>query len=123
VAASEDARGRLYFHDTPGGATRQIVLSVKGGKLKADDVRALGLVRDREGAEIGVLLTLNPPTAGMRSDAASAGFYESPRGRHPRLQILTVEDLLAGKGIDYPQGEPTSPPGGLRASRGLRARR
>jgi site-specific DNA-methyltransferase (adenine-specific) len=51
-----------------------------------------------------VLLTLNPPTPGMRADATSAQFYESPWGRHPRLQILTVEELLAGKGIDYPRG-------------------
>jgi hypothetical protein len=30
-------------------------------------------------------------------------FYESPWGRHPRLQLLTVAELLAGKGIDYPR--------------------
>ena len=38
----------------------------------------------------------------MRAEAASAGFYESPWGRHPRIQILTIEELLAGKGIDAP---------------------
>ena len=40
----------------------------------------------------------------MRSEAASAGFYDSPgwNTRHPRLQILTVEELLAGKTIDMP---------------------
>ena len=41
-------------------------------------------------------------------EAAGAGFYESPWGtRHPRLQILTMADLLdvaifSGKGIDMP---------------------
>jgi len=31
-------------------------------------------------------------------------FYDSPWGtKHPRLQILTVADLLGGKGIDMPQ--------------------
>jgi site-specific DNA-methyltransferase (adenine-specific) len=36
--------------------------------------------------------------------AASAGFYHSPGSgtRHPRLQILTVEELLDGKTIDMP---------------------
>ena len=34
---------------------------------------------------------------------ASAGFYESPWGKHPRIQLLTIEDLLGGKSIDYPQ--------------------
>ena len=37
-------------------------------------------------------------------EAAGAGFYDSPWGtKHPRLQILTVVDLLGGKGIDMPQ--------------------
>jgi hypothetical protein len=39
----------------------------------------------------------------MRKEAASGEFYMSPWGTHPRLQLLTVADLLAGKGIDYPR--------------------
>jgi len=35
--------------------------------------------------------------------AAAAGFYKSPWGSHPRLQILTVADLLDAKQIDYPR--------------------
>ena len=55
-------------------------------------------------AAIGVLLTLQAPTDPMRAEAAGAGWYESPLGtRHPRLQILTIAELLAGKGIDYPR--------------------
>lgn len=39
----------------------------------------------------------------MRTEAASAGFYDSPWGsRHPRLQLLTVGELLAGAKIDAP---------------------
>ena len=39
----------------------------------------------------------------MKTEAASAGFYESPWGtKHPRLQILTVEDLLAGATVNMP---------------------
>ena len=38
----------------------------------------------------------------MRSEAAETGFYESPWGKHPRIQLRTVGELLAGKGIDYP---------------------
>jgi len=33
---------------------------------------------------------------------SAGGFYDSPWGKHPRVQILTVDELLAGKGIDYP---------------------
>ena len=40
----------------------------------------------------------------MREQAASAGFYASPgwRTKHPRIQLLTVAELLDGRGIDYP---------------------
>src|ERR1700693_5407735 len=38
----------------------------------------------------------------MRTEAASAGFYKSPWGNHPRLQILTIAELLEGAGINYP---------------------
>ena len=39
----------------------------------------------------------------MRQEAASAGFYDSPWGKHARLQLLTVEELLAGATLDYPR--------------------
>src|SRR5207237_362060 len=55
-----------------------------------------------ERAEIGVLLSFEAPSAGMRSEAADAGFYESPWGKHPRLQLRTIRELLDGRGIDYP---------------------
>jgi hypothetical protein len=41
----------------------------------------------------------------MRKEAASAGFYTSPWGKHPRIQLVTVEDLLTGKGIDRPPAQ------------------
>lgn len=67
------------------------------------DVRELQAVVARERAEIGVLITLRAPTQPMKAEAASAGFYSSPWGRHSRLQLLTVRELLQGRGIDYPQ--------------------
>jgi hypothetical protein len=76
----------------------KIVVSVKGGGLKADDVRSLMAVREREGAEIGLFISLEEPTRGMVKDAASAGFYESATGKkYPRVQLLTIEGLLPGK--------------------------
>jgi hypothetical protein len=42
------------------------------------------------------------PSAGMRAEAAEAGFYESPWGKHPRIQLLTIRELLDGRGIDCP---------------------
>lgn len=34
--------------------------------------------------------------------SVKAGFYESPWGKHPRLQLLTIEELLEGKKVDMP---------------------
>ncbi len=78
---------------------------MKAGKLHASYVRELGFVVKRENADIGVLISMGEPTSAMRQDAASEGFYTSPWGKHPRLQIITVEDLLSGKTIDRPPAQ------------------
>jgi site-specific DNA-methyltransferase (adenine-specific) len=87
---------------------RKIVVSVKGGALKADDVRALNHVREREAAEIALLISLETPTKGMMADAASAGFYTSAAGKqHPRVQLLTIEGLLSGRHrAEHPDHQP-----------------
>ena len=103
--ADKGIDGRLYFHDDPSRKTKQIVFSVKAGHVGVAHVRDLRGVIDREKAEIGVLIALQEPTKPMREEAADAGFYESPWGKHPRLQILTVAELLEGKGIDCPPQE------------------
>lgn len=100
--ADKGIDGRLYFHDGS-KATRQIIISVKAGKLHANYVRDLRGVLEREKADMAVLLSFGKPTQPMRAEAASAGFYTSPWGSHPRLQLLTVGELLEGKRIDYPQ--------------------
>ncbi len=107
--ADQGIDGRIYFHDGDTGKTKQIVLSVKAGKLQAPYVRDLRGVVEREQAALGVLLTLNAPTKAMRTEAASAGFYDSPwGGQHPRVQILPVGELLAGKKLDAPPPRQTS---------------
>jgi site-specific DNA-methyltransferase (adenine-specific) len=94
--------GRLFFHDEENGRTKQIILSVKSGHVSVRDVRDLRGVIDREKAEIGVLISLEDATKPMVMEAASAEFYKSPWGNHPRLQVLTIAELLNGKRIDYP---------------------
>ena len=97
--------GRLYFHDEPDNSksrTKQIVISVKSGKVGVKDVRDLRGVVERETAQIGVLISMEKPTSAMRKETANAGFYKSPWRKHPVMQILTVEELLKGKKIDYP---------------------
>jgi len=103
--ADKGIDGRLYFHDEPDSAkakTKQIIISVKAGHVTVSHVRDLRGVIEREKAQIGVLISMEKPTKPMRTEAAGAGFYKSRWGNHPILQILTVEELLKGKGIDYP---------------------
>jgi site-specific DNA-methyltransferase (adenine-specific) len=103
--ADQGIDGRLYFHDEKGGKTKQIILSVKAGKLHATYVRDLRGVIEREKAEIGVLIAMESPTKPMQKEAADAGFYHPPglADKYPRLQILNIEELLAAKRIDYPR--------------------
>lgn len=101
--ADQGIDGRLYFHDEKGGKTKQIILSVKSGHVTVKDVRDLRGVIEREKAQIGILISLRDPTQPMRTEAAAGGFYTSPWGKHPRLQILTIAELLEGRGIDYPR--------------------
>lgn len=91
--------GLIYFADAVGGkaATQRIVVSVKGGNVTVNQVRDLKGVLDREKAPIGLFVTLEEPTKPMRVEAASAGFYRGGNGKdYPRLQILTVGELLEG---------------------------
>ena len=98
--ADKGIDGRLYFHDDiQGTKTKQIIFSVKAGHTNVAHVRDLRGVLDREKAEIGVLITMQEPTQPMRTEATGAGFYSSPGWNqdYPRLQILTIADLLEGK--------------------------
>jgi DNA modification methylase len=97
--------GRLYFHDEgPAGKTKQVILSVKAGHTGPTHVRDLHGVLDAENAELGVLITIGEPTQPMRAAATDAGFYTSPWDgvSYPKLQILTVAQLLDGRGIAMP---------------------
>ena len=99
-----DGRKRFYDPNVKGDYA-QVILSVKAGKTQRQHVAQLRGDVDRENAAIGVLITMQNPTGPMCKDAASSGFYESPWGRHPRIQLLTVEQLLAGAEIDCPKTE------------------
>ncbi len=100
--------GRVFLHEIAGGDTKEIVLSVKAGHTGPNHVSELRGVTERERAIIGVLITMQEPTKAMKREAASAGFYDSLWGSHPRLQILTVRELLEGKRIDSPPVRQTS---------------
>lgn len=100
--------GRAFFHEREGGSTKSIIVSVKSGHVKVGDVRDLRGTIEREGAQIGALLTLEDPTGPMLEEAAAAGFYLpeyrlSNTERYAKIQILTIADLLGGKNIEAPR--------------------
>jgi DNA modification methylase len=97
--------GKILFRDDPKAPKpEQIIIQVKGGKTGVKDVRDLRGVLDREKAAIGILISLQPPTGPMETEAASAGFYEHKTNaqKYPRLQLRTVKELMEGKGIERP---------------------
>ncbi len=44
----------------------------------------------------------------MKKEAASAGVLDSPFGKFARLQIVTLEDLFAGKKPAMPPEDPAA---------------
>jgi site-specific DNA-methyltransferase (adenine-specific) len=101
--------GVIYFFDDESGIAKKIVVQVKSGSVAVNQIRDLKAVRDREKAEIAVFVTLQEPTAGMKAEATSAGLYEPehfPGQRVPRVQILTIAELLEGTQVLYPRVAP-----------------
>jgi DNA modification methylase len=89
--------GLIFFQDNH-KAPRKIVVSVKGGEhVNRAMIADLKNTVEREKAQIGLFVTLAPPTEPMRKEALAGGFYQSPHnGAFPKIQILTVAGLLNG---------------------------
>jgi len=93
--------GVINFLD-PGSAEKvgKGIISVKGGKsINPGMVRDLRGTLESQSASFGVLITLVEPTKGMVEEASKSGYYtyhisEANQIRIPKIQILTVEQLL-----------------------------
>jgi DNA modification methylase len=97
--------GVIIFTEDLKGRAGKILVQVKGGGVKSGDVRDLRGVIERENAQMGIFLTLKPSTSEMRVEADKAGLYHSDLWSkdYPRLQIVTVEELLNGRMPDLPR--------------------
>jgi site-specific DNA-methyltransferase (adenine-specific) len=90
----------------PRGSPQKLLVQVKSGHVKAGDIRDLRGTVEREGATIGVYVTLEPPSKPMRDEASAAGVYQSKLFLgvlYPKMQIITIKELLEGKMPAYPQ--------------------
>jgi hypothetical protein len=99
--------GYIYFKPDA-KTTEKAIVSVKGGEnVSVAMIRDIGHVVDREKAKIGVFITLAEPTKPMQTEAIKAGFYETPYGKFPKLQILTIRELFEGKQPHLPWRDPS----------------
>lgn len=100
--------GLIYFKIGK-NITEKAIVSVKGGgNVNVAMVRDLAHVVDREQAKIGVFITLTEPTKPMQVEAVKAGFYETDYGKYPKVQIITIEQLLGGQKPQMPLLDPSA---------------
>lgn len=85
------------------GRIPEAIIQVKAGQ-KSNRGHVATLIGDVEGekAELGVLVTRGAPTKAMREAASRMGEYSDSQKWYPRIQLLTAEDIINGKGVEYP---------------------
>ncbi len=92
------------------GKMQRVLVSVKSNATVIPEmIRDLRGTLEREQAAIGLLITLNEPTDGMKKEAVSAGFYTSEMWQktYPKLQILSIADLFENKRVLMPPSHGT----------------
>jgi len=97
--------GVIRFPIDNAGDVGRALVSVKGGATVGPTaVRDLiGTVKSQR-AEMGVLVCLTEPTRGVLDAVRHSGSYEHPVSgtSYPKTQVVTVAELLAGKGPKMP---------------------
>ena len=99
--------GTIRFQDDQAEPSKKVIVSIKAGKhLGPAMVRDLRGTMDREGAPIGVLLTMYDPTKEMWLEATRAGAWSSATfnsdREYQRIQIITIAEAFGGKRPQFP---------------------
>lgn len=99
--------GRLYFAVPEARDLQSMAIEVKGGKnVSIRDVRALRGVLDDDTAALAGLIIMHPLRAtqerNFRKFMASAGDMDVLGVKYPRMQMLTVQEILDGKRFRTP---------------------
>lgn len=107
--ADKGIDGVILFNDEAKKPPKRVLVQVKSGHVSSATVRDLRGTLDREEGALAILLTLEEPSAEMTKEAVTAGFYHSAFwGKdYPRLQILTIGELLEGKEVLMPPASGT----------------
>ena len=80
---------------TPRGMEKteaRMLAEVKTGKPTLTQVRSFCHVIERDEAKVGIFITIESVTAGMRQEAASMGTFEHNGLSYPRLQFWQIDD-------------------------------
>lgn len=104
--ADKGIDGYMRFFDDDSGKAKEIIIQVKSGHVSSSQIRDLKGTMQRENAAIALFITLEEPTEPMKQEAVTASFYipeHFATKKYPRIQILTVKELLDGKRPDYPE--------------------
>ena len=70
----------------------RILAEVKTGKPTVAQVRAFRTTMQDSNAEIGIFITIDPITAGMKQQAETEGRFEHNKQTYPRLQFWQIDD-------------------------------
>lgn len=101
--------GVIAFIDDSSGKAKRVIVQVKSGHVNRGMVGELVGTVQRENAAMGVFITLEEPSKPMRLEATTAGYYRSPGWQqdYPKIQILTVQELLDGATVKMPPSATT----------------
>ena len=99
--------GRLYFDDGDSRELRSMALEVKGGaNVNIGAVRDLRGVLERDEAEMAGLIVMDDlgdrKTRNFAREMAQAGDLAILGKKYPRMQLLTVPEILDGRRFETP---------------------
>ena len=86
----------------------KMIVQVKSGHVGVKDIREFRMVMGNVKAHMGAFLTLSRPTGPMVKAALTAGHYapsSTATTQYPKVQILTIEELLNSKKLQAPLHE------------------
>jgi site-specific DNA-methyltransferase (adenine-specific) len=98
--ADKGVDGWMLFSDgVEEGHFQKIVVQVKSGHTDVADIREFSDVISTQNAAMGIFLTLQEPTKEMIKKCNATNPYVLPRlnNEYPRIQILTIQQLLKGE--------------------------
>jgi DNA modification methylase len=105
--ADSGVDGYIYFFDDGSGKAKKIVVQVKSGHVTVSQIRDMKAVVDREKAVIGVFVSLEPVSKPMKQEALAAGYYApqhlAKEHTAPKIQMVTIAELLIGIEVQYPR--------------------